>query len=143
MNADARRDPGDSPEPPEASAGQRLPRSARIRQTRDIRHLLRRGKRRKTSHFDVFFASREDLQQPRFGLIVPKYRHTGVERNLLKRRLRDVARRELLPRFRASGVSIDVMVRARRDAYGARYRDLKEELVEAAEAICSDPSFWG
>lgn len=117
-----------------------MPRSSRIRQTREIRALLRRGTRKRTSHLDVFFASMPDHHQSRFGLIVPKYRHTGVERNLLKRRLRDVGRREVLPRLRDAGVTVDFMVRARREAYRARYRELREELAEVAESLCSNPS---
>lgn len=145
VNGGARRKPDLDPEPPHApsGSGERLPRSSRIRRTRDIRTLLGRGNRRKTSHLDVFFAFPPDAHQSRFGLIVPKHRHSGVERNRLKRRLRELGRRKVLPRFRKAGLAVDFMVRARREAYRAPWRALEEELVEVADAICSDPSCWG
>lgn len=68
---------------------------------------------------------------------MPKHRHTIVERNLVKRRLREVLRLEVLPRLEAAGVISDVLVRARREAYGVPYRTLREELVGWTEKRCS------
>jgi ribonuclease P protein component len=141
VTAEGAREPGGVPGPPQLPTGQRLPRAARVRLANDIRKLLREGTRRKTSHLDVFFMSGPD-EHPRFGLIVPKHRHTGVERNRLKRRLREAGRRDVLPRLRDAGAGLDFLVRARREAYGARYSELKEEMVEVTEALCSDPSLW-
>jgi ribonuclease P protein component len=64
---------------------------------------------------------------------VPKHRHTGVERNRVKRRLKEIGRIEVLPRLRSAGRSLDVVVRARREAYGASYATLRDELVTLAE----------
>jgi ribonuclease P protein component len=68
---------------------------------------------------------------------VPRHRHTIVERNLVKRRLREVLRLEVLPRLAAAGVLSDVLVRARREAYGATYAVLRDELVGWTESRCS------
>ena len=46
----------------------------------------------------------------------------------MKRRLREILRREVLPRLEEAGLVIDVLVRARREAYDARFIDLREEL---------------
>jgi ribonuclease P protein component len=56
-----------------------------------------------------------------------------VERNRLKRRLREILRRELIPRLRRAGLEVDIIVRARRDAYGPTYADLRAELIELAD----------
>lgn len=119
----------------------RLPPSSRITRTREIRALLHRGKRKKTSHLDVFFLS-SGGSAPRLGLVVPKHRQSGVDRNRVKRRLREIGRREVLPRMRDAGQSGDLLVRARREAYEASYQQLRRELIEIAEEICSGQPFW-
>lgn len=119
-----------------------MPPSSRITRTREIRKLLRSGKRRKTSHLDVFFLSSEE-SGPRVGLVVPKYRRSAVDRNLVKRRLRELSRRELVPRLRASSVSLDLLIRARREAYDVRYGQLRLELLKVTEELCSGQSSWG
>ena len=115
--------------------------ASRITRTRDIRALLRKGKRKKTSHLDVFFLSSGGLL-PRLGLVVPKHRHRVVDRNRVKRRLREIGRREVLPRMRDAGQFGDILVRARREAYGASYQQLRRELIEIAEELCSGPLSW-
>jgi ribonuclease P protein component len=116
--------------------GRRLPRTRRIARSAEIREILRRGKRSGTAHLDVFdFAS--PVPHPRVGVIVPKHRHTIVERNLVKRRLREVLRTDVLPRLAEAGVSADVLVRARREAYDASFAELQADLVRWTEKRCS------
>ena len=114
----------------------RLPRSARIHKARDIRSLLRDGSRKKTPSLDVFFLSSTGSRS-RWGLIVPKHRHSIVERNRVKRRLREIGRTRVLPRLREQGMALDVLVRARREAYGVGFRTLKDELQSVTEDLCS------
>jgi ribonuclease P protein component len=52
-----------------------------------------------------------------------------VERNRVKRWLREIVRRELLPRLDSGGEALDLLVRARRESYDASFRDLKEEIL--------------
>ena len=67
---------------------------------------------------------------PRMGLIVPKFQATAVARNRLRRRLREVWRREIAPVQPAW----DVLVRARREAYTAPYATLRAELLAWRDA---------
>lgn len=115
---------------------ERLPRGARIRLGSEIRELLERGKRKRTKNLDVFFAA-SPASRSRLGLIVPKHGHKIVERNLLKRRLREIGRRRLLPDLDATGVKADVLLRARRPAYGADFAKLEAEVRDAVEDLCS------
>ena len=117
----------------------RLPPSSRITRSRDIRALLRRGRKKKTSHLDVFFLSPGESGS-RVGLIVPKHRRRVVDRNRVKRRLREVCRREVLPRLRDAELSLDLLIRARRESYETSYQQLKRELVEVTEELCSGRS---
>jgi ribonuclease P protein component len=61
----------------------------------------------------------------RIGLIVPKYKQSGVARNRLKRRLRELARLRLLP----TGLSADIVIRVRPEAYRASFDDLTGDVT--------------
>lgn len=113
-----------------ASRGRRqgLPRARRLTRSADIRDVFRRGKRSRTVHLDVFDSASPGARS-RVGVVVPRYGHRVVDRNLVKRRLREALRRELLPRLDERGVVVDVLVRARREAYGASFATLRDELV--------------
>ncbi len=93
---------------------------------------MRRGERERTPSLDVFSAA-SPSSFPRFGLVVPKYGRRIVDRNRLKRRLRELGRLELLPRLRRSSQAKDVLVRTRPEAYESGYDRLREELVRWAE----------
>jgi len=119
--------------------GQGLPRSARIRQGPEIRRILRRGRRRTAGPLDVFIAP-APAQHSRFGAIVPKYGHRVVDRNRVRRRLREIGRIEVLPRLRNAGQALDVLVRARPGAYDATFSHLRAELTNLTERLCSETS---
>lgn len=116
-----------------------LPRAARIARSADIRRVLEHGKRKRTPHLDVFVAGAPGTRS-RLGLIVPKHGRRIVDRNLLKRRLREIGRREVLPALDGSGARADVLIRARGRAYGADFESLAREVKEAVEGLCSDES---
>jgi ribonuclease P protein component len=124
-----------APSRPDAE-GRRLPRERRIARGAEIRDILRRGKRSGTAHLDVF-DSPSPVPHPRVGVIVPRHGHTIVARNLVRRRLREVLRVEVLPRLLDAGAASDVLVRARRAAYGVAYGELRDELVRWTERRCS------
>lgn len=63
----------------------------------------------------------------RVGLIVPRYRHTAVARNRLKRRLRELTRLRLLP----AHLPYDVVVRAKAEAYDAGFQQLAFDVDRA------------
>jgi ribonuclease P protein component len=63
------------------------------------------------------------------GWVVPLHRQGAVARNRLKRRLREIARLELLPRLDDRDIPQDVIVRTRREAYDVDYATLRDELV--------------
>jgi ribonuclease P protein component len=116
-----------------------LPRSVRITQSGEIQALFRRGKRRKTRHLDAFI-SPSPAAFARLGVVVPKHRHEIVERNRVKRRLREVGRTVVLPGLGNSGHALDVLIRARPEAYGASFAELRAELLALTEELCSTAS---
>jgi ribonuclease P protein component len=66
-------------------------------------------------------------------MIVPKLRQTAPERNRLRRRLREIWRRDV----QANQPAWDLMVRARREAYHASFDQLRAELVQWRDATCA------
>jgi ribonuclease P protein component len=116
--------------PPDDTAHRfRYPRTRRIARSEEIRALMRRGKRSRTTHLDVFHSA-SPAPHPRAGVVVPRYRRAVVERNRLKRRLREVLRQDVMVLLASSSVPLDVLVRARPDAYQAGFQELRQELLE-------------
>lgn len=72
--------------------------------------------------------------------MVPRHKHAVVERNRLKRRLREILRQQVLPRLDEAGLAVDVLVRARREAYDATFATLERELIDWTERRCSRES---
>ena len=67
----------------------------------------------------------------RMGIVVPRFGETAVARNRLRRRVREILRRDLL----GSLPAIDCVVRARRAAYTARFAELRAELADGMNRI--------
>jgi ribonuclease P protein component len=68
------------------------------------------------------------------GVVVAKFGRGSVERNRLKRRLRELVRREVLPAWR-DAEPVDVLVRALPQAYERSHADLRTELALLAQRI--------
>ena len=69
-------------------------------------------------------ASASLLSHPRAGVIVPKHKHNIIERNRVKRRLRELVRINLLPGLQR----IDVLIRAKPEAYDSSFAELAADL---------------
>lgn len=105
----------------------RYPRSARIRSGPDIRALLREGSRRRCGPLEVYRAESR-THTARAGVVVPRYGHSIVQRNRLKRRLREFLRTEWLPAVRAEQPAPEMLIRVRPPAYDLRGKALREAL---------------
>jgi len=76
-----------------------------------------------TEHLEAR-ASASLLLHPRVGIVVPKHRRKIVERNKVKRRLREIVRTGVLQ----SLGSIDLLIRAKPEAYGSTFQELAEDV---------------
>lgn len=65
------------------------------------------------------------------AIIVPRHSQSAVARNRLRRRLREIVRRDALARLPA----VDIVVRARRGAYAAPFAVLRAELTDALARV--------
>lgn len=59
---------------------------------------------------------------------MPKYGHSGAERNRLKRQLREIVRTQVLGTL----PPVDAVIRVRPSTFGISFSQLTEELVESA-----------
>ena len=65
--------------------------------------------------------------------MVPRHKHSAVDRNRLKRRLRELARTRLLPAL--DGLAGDLVIRVRPEAYGDSFEALARQLARAARDL--------
>ena len=71
------------------------------------------------------------LGVPRVGFVIPKYKHSGVDRNRLKRRLRELIRLEVLPGL----APIDLVFKVLPVAYARNFDTLRAEVLQAVRKI--------
>jgi len=69
----------------------------------------------------------------RVGFVVPRYKHSAVDRNRLKRRLRELVRIELLPTLRP----MDLVLRVSPAAYTRDFELLRSELLQVARQLAT------
>ncbi|MGH7658684.1 MAG: ribonuclease P protein component [Gemmatimonadales bacterium] len=105
-----------------------FPRAYRLANSADIRHCLLAGRRSKSGSLEMIWTD-NTAGHPRMGLIVPRFQSTAVARNCLRRRLKEIWRRDLRERQPAW----DLVIRARREAYGTSFQDLRADLAGWAE----------
>jgi ribonuclease P protein component len=104
-----------------------LPRTSRITRAADLRALLTQGKRRRTDHLDLFTRP-SPVGRSRLAVVVPRHGRTAVARNRLRRQVREIGRRCVLPVLEGP---LDVGIRARPGAYEATFDHLRLEIVAA------------
>lgn len=93
-----------------------------------MRLVLQEGKRIRTGDLELRVVA-SLLHHPRIGFVVPKHGHTIVQRNQLKRRLREIVRLNILKRI----PPVDLIIRARPEAYAASFASLERELTFGRE----------
>jgi ribonuclease P protein component len=113
--------------------GEGFPRSARLRRQSEIRRVLQVGWRRRTEHLVVLLLARDE-EPSRLGLAVSRRVGGAVERNRVKRRLREGFRRRLRALLSAPA---DLLIQALPGAAAAPQMLLEAEVAEAIAAWSS------
>lgn len=65
------------------------------------------------------------------GIVVPRYRHSAVARNRVKRRMRELVRELVLP----LRLPLDVVIWAQRAAYGLSFDELRQEVEKLSRRL--------
>lgn len=97
--------------------------------------MFRSGRRRRCGSLDIYLQSASAGRSPRIGVVVPTHGRTIVERNRLRRRLRELLRTEWLPAERDRAAPHDLLVRASPVAYDRSFAGLRRDLQG-----CLDPA---
>ncbi|MDE2877512.1 ribonuclease P protein component [Candidatus Palauibacter soopunensis] len=116
--------------------GFRRPRAARLRTAREIRRTIRAGRCSRGRIVDVFFAP-SPSGRSRVGVVTPRHGRGAVARNLVRRRLTEIARIHVLPALEARRLELDLVVRAKPAAYDASYQRLRVTLMDSLETVCA------
>lgn len=110
---------------------QAFPHERRLQRGREIQATLREGLRRRGRGVEVIARLRSEGPS-RAGVIAGRMGQGLVRRNRIKRRLREVARRAILP---SCEIPVDVVLRALPPAYEASFEELRAEAIRLWEGL--------
>jgi len=113
------------------SAGQKNPRSGRLLRHADFERVYKQGRRHFASHMTVFYLRREEGEGMRVGFTVGRVLGDAVDRNRMKRRLRESVR---LSRPAASP-PVDVVINPKKSVRTVEFSVLLGEVGKAFEVI--------
>ena len=134
MSADA---PDRSVERPAATAGAGFPRSARLLKHSDFERVYKQGRRHFSSHMTMFYLRQGETPSPeqsaRVGFTVGRVLGGAVERNRIKRRLREAVR------LRRSALqdagAVDVVINPKKSVLTLEFSVVLEEVGRALDVI--------
>jgi len=114
----------------------KFPKSRRLLRHADFDRVYRQGRRHFAAHMTVFYLPRSGAQPAttaglRVGFTVGKALGGAVQRNRMKRRLREAVRLTGLQR----AVAADVVINPKASLLGADFSDLQNEIARALEVI--------
>ena len=112
-------------------------RAQRLARASEIELVKRTGKRVKTGVLDVRVAA-SPSSRAQVGVIVPKYKRTIVERNRVRRRLRELVRVRLLPVLDSTAAERGpraVLIRALPAAYSASFDGLARDVDAIVQRV--------
>jgi ribonuclease P protein component len=119
------------------NAKKKFPKSRRLLRHADFDRVYKKGRRHFATHMTVFYLRREndeqqgDPSQLRIGFTVRKILGGAVQRNRMKRRLREAVRlQEAKP-----PVGVDVVINPKASLLRADFDELKSEIGKAFQVI--------
>jgi ribonuclease P protein component len=139
VSADA---PERSVEQPAAKAGASFPRAARLLKHSDFERVYKQGRRHFSSHMTVFYLRRAEGATPqgalpkksaRVGFTVGRVLGGAVQRNRIKRRLREAVRQRRA--VLAGAGAVDVVINPKKSMLTVEFSMVLEEVGRALEMI--------
>ena len=116
-----------------SDSGQRakFPRSRRLLRRSDFERVYKQGRRHFAAHMTVFFLPRAQGEGVRVGFTVGRMLGGAVERNRMKRRLREAVRLHCP----AESAAVDVVINPKKSLLTADFAQLENEIRRAFEVI--------
>ena len=118
------------------TANNRLPKRWRLLRHADFERVYKQGRRHFAAHMTVFYLARaaetaNGRVGPRVGFTVSKALGGAVQRNRMKRRLREAVRLQGIP----AGLTTDVVINPKRTLLAAEFADIRNEIAKAFVVI--------
>ena len=114
------------------SASKRFPKSHRLLKHADFDRVYKQGRRQFAQHMTVFYLARaRDDGGLRVGFTVSKSLGGAVQRNRMKRRLREAVRLNGVLR----NLAADIVINPKRSLLTAEFSELQNEVAKAFEVI--------
>jgi ribonuclease P protein component len=125
----------DRTDPSGPDGGAKVPRMARLLRHADFERVYKQGKRHFATHMTVFYLLRAEGVGPsngiRIGFTVGRALGGAVDRNRMKRRLREAVRlQESVP-----SISVDVVINPKKSLRTTEFTNLQNEVRRAFEVI--------
>jgi ribonuclease P protein component len=117
-------------------ANNRFPKSQRLLRHADFERVYKQGRRHLAAHMTVFYLARAGETTDgglgsRVGFTVSKALGGAVQRNRMKRRLREAVRLQGVP----AGIDADVVINPKRTLLTAGFLELRNEIAKAFVVI--------
>jgi ribonuclease P protein component len=113
-----------------AGKAARLPLGRRLLRHADFERVYKHGKRHFAACMTVFYLARDQGLTGRIGFTVGRALGGAVDRNRMKRRLREAVRSQ-----GTIGVPVDVVINPKRSLLTADFRELQREIAEVFQLI--------
>ena len=107
--------------------------SQRLLRHVDFERVYKQGRRHFAAHLTAFYLLRQTEQEapgPRIGFTVSKALGGAVQRNRIRRRLREAVRLNEFPRQ-----AVDIVINPKRSALAVEFHDLQGEVAKAFQVI--------
>ena len=109
----------------------RFPRSVRLLRHTDFERVYKQGRKHFASHMTVFYLRRTEGDSLRVGFTVGRVLGGAVQRNRMKRRLREAVRLHGL----TTNIPVDVVINPKKSLLNAEFGAIKSEVLRAFEVI--------
>ena len=118
---------------PRQARGLSFPKSAKLLKHSDFQHVYKNGKRHFSGLLTVFYWFRNDPEPagPRVGLTVGRVLGGSVDRNRIKRRMREAVRFHLSELM----VPVDVVFNPKKSVLQAEFSQIEQEVKRAFEVV--------
>ena len=115
------------------SAKKKFPKHNRLLRHADFERVYKQGRRHFATHITAFYLRRREQETsgPRIGFTVGKALGGAVQRNRIKRRLREAVRLSGIQ----TAFAVDVVINPKRSVLTMDFSDLQGEVAKAFEAI--------
>ena len=114
-----------------AGAPRRYVRNMRLLRHADFERVYQQGRRHFSAHMTVFYLQRQAGEGARVGYTVSRVLGGAVDRNRMKRRLREAVRLT----YSAMRTPVDIVINPKRSLLKADFDDVVKEVGRAFEVI--------